>query len=415
MAIRVCPQLFESLLKWGLLFIRISLDKRGCSHYCSHMASLWKREHSKYWTACFTDKNGRRLKKSTKEIDRRKAQKIANEFEAASQRRQTAMQVRKVIAELHKEITEEDLPMLTVREFVERWIGRKTNSVGRATLVFYKGATNKLLSFLVERADRDIGEITRDDITAFRDNEAKRVAPRTVNHNLKCARMLFKDAKRDNLIPEDPTEFVEAVRAEPKVRLPTYSLDQLKALISAADEEWRSMIYFGIYAGQRLGDIARLSWDNVDLQSNTIRIVTGKTGRSQTIPIAPTLREQIEKLDAGDDPSQPLHPRAYKIVEEQGKTGSLSVQFAALLASIGLREKKTHKSTGKGRAARREGSNALTFHSLRRTATTLLHEAGIPAAVAQEFIGHDSAEMHSLYVSVGSEAIRDAAAKLPIL
>lgn len=378
------------------------------------MASLWKQSRSKYWTACFTDKDGRRLKKSTKETDRRKAQKIADEYEKAARARRTARQVRKVIAELHKDITSEELPVLTVRQFVERWIARKENAVGKATLVFYKGSTNKLLKYLGEKADRDIGEITRDDITGFRDDEAKRVAPKTVNHNLKCARMLFKDAKRDALIAEDPTEFVEAVRNAPKGKKPIFTVAQLNALLAAANDEWRSMIYFGFYTGQRIGDIARLTWENIDLQRGELRLVTGKTGRAQTIPIAPPLREFLEELDAGDDPAQPLHPRAFRIVSEQGKTGSLSVQFADLLATVGLREKKTHKSTGKGRTARREG-NALTFHSLRRTATTLLHEAGTPAAVAQDFIGHDSAEMHEIYVSVGNDALTEAAAKLPSL
>ena len=57
----------------------------------------------------------------------------------------------------------------------------------------------------------------------------------------------------------------------------------------------------------------------------------------------------------------------------------------------------------------------MSFHSLRRTATTLLHEAGVPAAVAQAFIGHDSEAMHELYVSVGREALQRAAASLPDL
>jgi integrase len=55
----------------------------------------------------------------------------------------------------------------------------------------------------------------------------------------------------------------------------------------------------------------------------------------------------------------------------------------------------------------------LSFHSLRRTATTLLHEAGIPQAVAQALIGHDSAAVHEVYISVGREALVKAAAAFP--
>jgi integrase len=55
----------------------------------------------------------------------------------------------------------------------------------------------------------------------------------------------------------------------------------------------------------------------------------------------------------------------------------------------------------------------LSFHSLRRTATTLLHEAGVPSAVAQALIGHDSEAMHGIYISVGREALEKATAASP--
>jgi hypothetical protein len=69
-----------------------------------------------------------------------------------------------------------------------------------------------------------------------------------------------------------------------------------------------------------------------------------------------------------------MHPKAFDLVERQHKTGNLSNQFADLLAAAGLREKKNHKNTGKGRGSRRD-VEPLSFHSLRRTATTILHEA----------------------------------------
>lgn len=57
----------------------------------------------------------------------------------------------------------------------------------------------------------------------------------------------------------------------------------------------------------------------------------------------------------------------------------------------------------------------LSFHSLRHTAVTLLKEAGIPAAVVMELIGHDSAQMSEHYTHVGQEAMRKAAEALPDL
>mgnify|MGYP006915294218 CR=1 FL=1 len=41
------------------------------------MASVWKHPNSPFWTACFTCLDGRRKKRSTKETNRRKAEKLA--------------------------------------------------------------------------------------------------------------------------------------------------------------------------------------------------------------------------------------------------------------------------------------------------------------------------------------------------
>src|ERR1700736_2655387 len=131
-----------------------------------------------------------------------------------------------------------------------------------------------------------------------------------------------------------------------------------------------------------------------------------------TLPLAEPLRKHIALISQPDAPLSPIHPKAFDLVERQRKTGHLSNQFADLLAAAGLRPSRNHKSAGKGRGSRRD-VQPLSFHSLRRTATTLLHEAGVPAAVARALIGHDSATMHELYISVGRPAIENAALALP--
>jgi len=74
----------------------------------------------------------------------------------------------------------------------------------------------------------------------------------------------------------------------------------------------------------------------------------------------------------------------------------------------------THQSRGIGRDGKRAG-NELSFHSLRHTAVSLLKDAGIPQAVVQELIGHESEAMSALYTHVGSEALRKAASALPAI
>ncbi len=390
------------------------MDSHARSHYVSYVASLTKRPTSKFWVACFIDRNGRRLKRSTATVDRKRAQNIADEFEGAARRKRTAVQVRRVITQLHREITGDEVSCTSVRAFLDSWLECKAPEVSATTLSFYRNAAANFLASLGDAAERDLTEITRDHITRFRNDEAKRTAAKTANHKVKFLRMVFRSARRDALIGDDPAEFVGPVRERKSTARRPFTIPQLKAVLAVADEEWRSMILFGIYTGQRLADIASLTWQSVDLQRGEIRLVTRKTQRNQILPMAPPLRRHIEALPASDDPSAPIHPRALKIVDRHGRSAHLSTHFTDLLAQAGLRVKKKHRRTeanlGHGHGS---GAGGLSFHCLRHTAVTMMKEAGIPAAVVMELIGHDSAAMSEHYTHVGAEAMQRAADSLP--
>jgi integrase len=207
-------------------------------------------------------------------------------------------------------------------------------------------------------------------------------------------------------------QFVNSVRQRATNDRRPFTLAEIQAVLSVADPEWQSLIRFGSYTGQRLGDLAALRWSNIDLARGEVRFVTAKTGRRMIIPLSDGLRAHIASLPSSDRADAVLHPRACAILAAQGNASMLSRQFGELLASAGLRVSSTHQSSGKTRSSRRN-LNALSFHSLRRTATTILHEAGIAGAVAQALIGHDSEAIHEHYVSVGRDALQKAAAVFP--
>jgi len=380
------------------------------------MACIWKHPKSKYWMARFYDRTGARRNRSTKSEDRKEARKIAEAFEDAARRKRTALQSRRVIAALHKEITGEGLPVSTVKEFFKRWLETKTRETKPATIEFYKKESQKFLTFLGDRSDGDIAEITREHILGYREEQAKTLSAKTVNHGVKCLRMIFRAAREDATISDNPAEFVRVIKAvgEKKSRRP-FSIPELRAVLSAADDEWTSMILFGLYSGQRLGDIAKLTWANLDLQVGELRLVTGKTGKTIIQPLAGPLKKHIETLAVSDDPNAPIHPRAFETVIRQKKSGGLSNGFAALLAQAGLREKQPHRKThGDGRGVG-SSTGGLSFHCLRHTAVSLLKDAGIPAATVMELVGHDSAQMSEHYTHTGSESLKQAAEAFPDL
>jgi integrase len=383
------------------------------------MASIWRHPKSQYWTACFRDAQGRQRRISTKETNRSRARKIAEGFERVAKVKSTKLHIKRVIEALHAELGGgEPSNSISLTDFADQWLAAKQPTVAPRTFGFYREGIAKLIAFLGLKADAPIDVLTRAHLVGFRNARAAKVSPSSVNADMRVVRMLLLAAIRDEIISENPAKFVESVRARngsgAQSERRAFTIPELQAALSVADPEWRSMILFGVYTGQRLSDIASLTWSNIDLLKGELRLTTQKTGRLLILPLAPPLVRHLEAIPCSDDPSAPLHPRAASIIARNGRSAALSNQFGDLLADAGLRPRQSKRGGGNGRNTRRQSSQ-LSFHSLRRTATTLLHEAGVPQQVVQAMIGHDSTEVHQLYVAIGPAALRQAAAALPEL
>ena len=146
----------------------------------------------------------------------------------------------------------------------------------------------------------------------------------------------------------------------------------------------------------------------MDLARGELALVSRKTSRRQLIPIAAQLQKFIESADTGDDPKQPLFPKA----SEAKRISTLSNQFYDIMADAGLVESRKRKSNGKGRNSRRT-FNELSFQALRHTATSLMKNAGISPAIVQDIIGHDSPAISAHYTRIEESAKRRDVETLP--
>lgn len=376
------------------------------------MASIRKHPKSKYWFACITLPDGRQTQRSTKQTDATLARKIAEKWEQPRRAKLTQKQARKIIAETYAIVNNELLPGSTAREFFSKWAENKKLETAASTARRYSDDVQKFITALGEKkADADLNDITRTDVVTFRDALANRLSATTANAAVKIVRMALKDALVAELVDRNVAVGVKRVknRGELNERR-AFTLPELKKILSKAADEWRGMILFGLYTGQRLSDIAKLTWQNLDLDSNELAFVSGKTKRRMRIPLAAPLQRYVAKLPAGDDPKQPLFPRAFST----SRTGSLSNQFYEIMVDAGLAEDRNHAALGKGRNARR-AFNAIGFHALRHTATSLMKNAGISPAVVMDIIGHESSAISQNYTHIDETAKREAIDAMPDL
>ncbi|HET9373919.1 MAG TPA: tyrosine-type recombinase/integrase [Chthoniobacterales bacterium] len=385
------------------------------------MASLRKYPGSKFWFACFTAPDGRRLQRSTRETDKKRALKIAHQYEGASEiGRQgllTERHARKVIGEIFLISNRQVLAQETIGAYLSRWLGSKKNRLGHKSFVRYSQLLDSFLKWLgPARASFGLVHLSSSEIARFRDYLVNERSPATVNVALAVLQTALEDAFNDGLVDTNEAARVQKLdeRTKANVGRRAFTRGELSKILEACDLEWKGMVLTSLYAGgMRLGDVADLRWEHIDLSLREIRFVTEKTGRQTILPIAEPLYRHWS-LIAGDSPRGPLFPRAFGLRRRDIPTSALSNQFYKILTNAGLVEKRDHHGKGKGRDAKR-ATGGLGFHCLRHTATTLLKAGGVSDAVTREIIGHESPAVSRAYSHIDSGVLRDALAKLPDL
>ncbi len=374
------------------------------------MPSVHKRKGSPYWFCAYCLPDGRRALRSTKCRHKNEAVKVCFKYaEAADLARDGRLlegKAREVIADIYAIGNRQTMPEATVRTYITEWL--KVKELEVRAFAEYERVGNAFLSFLGPRADRPMDTVSPADITAWRAKLAAVVSGSTVNKNLKLVRGAFSRAVRDGVIRDNPFVRVGMVKAGKQQRR-ALTLPELQAVLKQATGDWVGIILAGVYTGQRLGDIANLTWQQIDLEAKEVRFTTQKTGKALALPIAEPLFRFLLDHPAGDKPCDPVFPSTY------GKpTNSNSHAFTDLLAAAGLGPKSTHRRTrDKDEPSRRRNVSGLSFHCLRHTATSLLKNAGISDVVAREIIGHDTEAVSRAYTHIDYSTLKTAIGQLP--
>ena len=364
------------------------------------MATVVKdpRNRSPFWYACFTTADGRRLKKSTKESSMSKAKLIAEALQRAEDmardRVLTEVRTRELLSDVLQRASGKGLRVFTVKEWFDLFVKGKRKARADKTARKHEQIKNEFIDFLAHRANLNVEAITSADIAAFRDQRQSRgLAPSTLNADMTILSAAFNAALRQGHISVNPCLAIEPLRDKIAGRKQTFSPEQVTALLKAANGEWRGLILVAFYTGQRLGDCANLQWKQIDLVSEikTVRFEQGKTGTVVIVAIHPVLEDYLLSLPAPKIDDAYLFPSL-----AQRNISPLSKAFKTIMerANIEQRVIRDRSQSGSGRRV-----NALTFHSLRHSFSSILANAGISEETRMALTGHITASNSKVHAS----------------
>jgi integrase len=380
------------------------------SHLYSHLvASITKREKSKYWTACFTDKDGRQLKRSTKTIDRTAALQIALELERVEKQARngsvTTAQLQRILSDVSEKITGSGINIPSTEEYLNGWLQGIALRIAGPTKLRYENTVKIFLSGLGPKAQQSVTTITPQDIENFLNARlSSRMAPKTVIVDLKTLGTAFRRAEAYNIIVKNPVAAVRLPKDESSER-ELFSQEEVQKLLNAAPSlEWQTLILFGYFLGARLGDCVHIQWENIRPEQGVIIYTQRKTGKRVVVPMHFNLIQHIE-YRASFGTTGFLCPTLVKRVT--GGRNGLSGAFTRIIAKAGL---DPGKVAGKGV----RDFSKRSFHSLRHSFNSALANAGVTEEIRMKLTGHSSKAVHARYTHMEMQTLKNAVTSLPL-
>lgn len=226
------------------------------------------------------------------------------------------------------------------------------------------------------------------------------------NGLIKILRAPLNAARRQGLIAHNPAEAVEMLAAEGH-RKECFTPEQVKALVGAADGDWKGLVLAGYYTGARLGDLSRLAWESVHLERGSISFTQGKTKQPIEIPIHPEFHRWLDGRARSKATRTGFVFASLHDAGSRGRNG-LSSQFGRLMAKA---EIAANVIEAGGKSGRKRSS--LSFHSLRHSFNSAMANAGVPQEIRQRLTGHASKAMNDRYTQTELETLRRAVDSVP--
>ena len=321
----------------------------------------------------------------------RESLKTTNKMEA---RRRAAQIDVKLTADLWKPAVE----AVGVRKAVEAYLDMLSTE-GRApkTMTKYRYVLNRIAVLAEKRRVQEVAGLDLNFLDAYRKIRTDEgAATKTKYTECVILRQLIHFALSRNMVGADPMKGVKMPKPKP-TKQPCWTIEEVQSILNAADAEIRPALTLLAETGMRFGELAWLTWDDVDQAKNIllIRPKSGwkpKTGDQRGVPLSPASRATIESL-----------PRTWTWVvtmppsrtnPERGRQWTERRLLSALKRVL-----KKLKFDGK-------------LHTFRHSFISHALLKGIPVAVVKQWVGHVDPNVIDLYTHVHDAASQAAMKKL---
>lgn len=246
-----------------------------------------------------------------------------------------------------------------------------------------------------------LGQYPMKDISPFHLEKLKREmatggqSPRSIEYALSVVRQIFNTAKRlGNYDGENPATKVKFPKPD-NGRMRFLTHEEASALLDALKEksaDVHDMTLLSLHCGLRFGEIASLTWQDVDTERGVLTIRDAKAGSRYSF-----LTEQAAEMFKARKEGKPAD---YVFQGRKGKYNRISLSFFQTVDELGLNrgidDPRLH----------------VCFHTCRHSHASWLIEEGTDLYTVQKLLGHKTNVMTQRYAHLSENKLRGAAEAL---
>lgn len=292
---------------------------------------------------------------------------------------------------------------LTLDEYFEEWLVGKRNTTKGNSLKTYKACYYNHISNRLGK--KKIQKIERREILRLQNEVSQELSISTCNFVLKVLKIILNDAVNDDIIVKNPASGVKALKEVGSKATETHhraleEWEQIKFMEQIRNDFYYEFIALLLTTGMRQGEVAALTWSDIDYKQNVIHVTKTVT------------YDEYGKIKVGDTPKSesgvrdiPMNDTIKEILKSQKKKnamlqGSNVMQFnnrifSALYGGI-VNSVVINKAIANALAILEEQGiyiERFTAHALRDTFATRYIEQGGNMQTLKTILGHSSLSM----------------------
>ena len=278
-------------------------------------------------------------------------------------------------ARVQDDITQRNLYLIQLFQIKKRNLKKKT-------IENYIGAVKRLICVInnkpLDRMDENDIEWYLMQYERHEIADGKKIQPTTYNNERRYLSAFFSWMRKSKLISDNPVETTELQKV-PLKPIDYYTPEQMARIRDACrTNRERAIIEVFRSTGARVGEIAEITLEQVDLETGDILIQGEKGGKYRTLYLDDDARYYYKRyLESREDDSTYMFPGSRKPYNKM-----TTCAFRGLMKNIGNRAGLTCR---------------VYPHKMRKTLGMNLKNRGVDIGIIQEIMGHSSPVVTAQY------------------